>query len=327
MKRLQLLCVFSLLWTSCQTTEDLGRLVPPTVDQDPALPQITVEVAGQRRALHLRTFGDPARPPLFVLHGTYDDIRSYLPLCRSLSEKYFVVIWSQRGCGLSERITEEEFTFDSIVEEIRQVKQRFAPDRPITLFGHSWGGALASLYVSRYPQQVNQLILGEPMFLRGQDMQQVFTQLIDFSYGNAGWNEFGEMNRFLSSGDHDQLDYKAAMMLRSNMVLYFCDRDNSPAYAFWRVGGYIEFVRNKRLGNPQQGFPYDFSVGLEKFTRPVLIIGTTCSSLGFDNQTKLTQPLFPDATVVKIENAGHRYLVEKPAESLAIFRNYLTEFR
>ena len=101
-----------------------GYLVPPTVDEDPALPRAVITVASKSRAIHLQTFGDPANPPFLFLHGSLADHRAFLPF-RELADAYFVVMWDQRGIGLSERISASEFTEEFVVEEIDAVRPGF----------------------------------------------------------------------------------------------------------------------------------------------------------------------------------------------------------
>ncbi len=146
---LYILCL--LLLAACQLTEAPIRLVPPTADQDPLLPQIEITVAGQPRKIHLESFGNPSNPVLLVLHGSLGDYRSFLPY-QVLSNQYFVVMWDQRGNGLSERISEREISAEYVVEEINRIKERYSPNQPVTLFGHSFGAMYAALYISTYPQ-------------------------------------------------------------------------------------------------------------------------------------------------------------------------------
>ena len=51
----------TLATAACLDPEEPGLLVPPTVDEDPALPRLDVTVAGHARGLHLERFGDPRR--------------------------------------------------------------------------------------------------------------------------------------------------------------------------------------------------------------------------------------------------------------------------
>jgi proline iminopeptidase len=311
---------------ACHKIDETGALVPPTVDQDPTLPHVTVTVAGKTRMLHVRTFGNPTNPPLFLLHGSYTDTRPYRNVCENLASDYYVVIWDQRGCGLSERITEDEFTLESAVAEINAMKAIYAPDVPVTLIGQSWGGGLATLYTSRFPQNVRQLLLIEPMPLTGNDMQELFSTIVHFNYTNGTWNNMAEHGQTISPKDHEQIDYQAMMILRSTMTSgYYCDGNNPPAWPVHRVGGYMEYVRNKRLGNPVKGFTYDFTDGLENYADTVVILGGSCSSLGYTMQRDYSKPHFNHAKVIEIQNAGHRMTVEEFDTVMSVINAFLYE--
>ncbi len=146
--KILLIGVFLCSITSCElyNIDDPGALVPPTSDQDPQLPQITIDVAGYERSIHLQTFGVPANPPVFVLHGGPGaDFRMLLPL-KALADSFFVVMWDSRGAGLSERVSKEELTIDSFNEELAEVKAAFSPDEKATFIGHSFGGNVMAVY-------------------------------------------------------------------------------------------------------------------------------------------------------------------------------------
>ncbi len=316
-----------LLTAGCQKIDDLGVLVPPTVDQDPNLPGVSVNVAGKQRLIHVRTFGNASNPPLFILHGSYTDTRPYRNICESLSDKYYVVIWDQRGCGLSERITEDEFTLESAVEEINAMKAIYAPNQKVTVIGQSWGGGLATLYTSKNPEKVAQLLLIEPMPLTGEDMQKLFKTIVAFRYDNGSWNNMARHGQAISPQDHEQIDYRAMMILRSTMTVgYHCDGNNPPVWPIHRVGGFLEYVRNKRLGNPLSGFAYDFTQGIQNYKDTVLILGGSCSSLGYAMQQQYSKPHFVNAQVVEIKDAGHRMNMEKFDEVMTAIKSFLKEY-
>jgi proline iminopeptidase len=315
------------LLSGCANIGEIGVLVPPTVDQDPNLPSVAVNVAGKKRLIHIRTFGNPNNPPLFILHGSFTDTRPYQNICQGLSDKYYVVIWDQRGCGLSERITEEEFTLETAVEEINAIKNIYAPHQKITLIGQSWGGGLATLYTSKNPKKVRQLLLIEPMPLAGKDMEKLFNTIVQFRYEDGTWNSLARQGQAISPKAHEQIDYRAMMILRSAMTAsYHCDGNNPPNWPIHRVGGFLEYVRNKRLGNPISGFAYDFTEGIQNYPDTVMILGGSCSSLGYRMQLQYAKPYFRFAQVVEIKDAGHRMNMEKFEEVMAAIQSFLKEY-
>lgn len=311
---------------ACLSTQDL---VPPTADQDPALPQIALTVAGHTRAIHLETHGDPDAPVLLVLHGSLSDFRSLRQL-ESLSERYHVVFWDQRGNGLSERITASEYTFDSVVEEIALIQQRFSPGRRVTLVGHSFGASYAVLYMSRRPDDVAQAALIEPPGLRGDILTETFPDIFRVDLFAASLSATYWQNRVLSPSDHAEMDYKALLLIEDSSALaYFCDSDAPPYWPLWRPGAFVDYVRGVRMGGSftSSTFRFDFTPGLEQFPREVLLVGSSCSALGADYQRTHHQALFRNARVVEIAKAGHRLVVEQPDAVLDALRGYLTEYR
>jgi len=93
MKNYVLIFFFSFLLAGClQDPTDYGALVPPTVDQAPELPSLPINIDGQYRLIHYRTFGDPANPTLFIMHGSLSDMRAYLPL-QEFQEKYHLPLF------------------------------------------------------------------------------------------------------------------------------------------------------------------------------------------------------------------------------------------
>lgn len=313
---------------SCHSVSDPGNLVPPTADQDPELPQFTLRVAGRSRQVHLQTFGSPQSPPLFLLHGSLSDYRALLPF-QALSDRYYLVMWDQRGNGLSERISSEEYSFDSVVEEIDALWMEYAGGHPVSLVGHSFGAMYSALYMSRRPERVDQAVLVEPAGLNGDIFSETFEEVIDIDLFNPELSETYWQNEVLSPSSHEAMDYKALLLLENgHQTNYFCDPDHPPRWPVWRPGAFVEYRRGKLMGAGLSGgtFHFDFARGLDAFPRKVLLVGGTCSALGPDFQRRYHLPLFADAEVVAIEHAGHRMFVERMPEVLDVVRGYLQEY-
>src|SRR5262249_53852592 len=112
----------------CLCASDPGNLVPRTVTEDPSLPAI--EVNGTH--LHAEAFGDPAAPILMVLHGGPGvDYRSMTPLARLADDGYRVVLWDQRGTGLSERHDGPTIEIETYMDDLAAVIDHYtvSPDQ------------------------------------------------------------------------------------------------------------------------------------------------------------------------------------------------------
>ena len=302
--------------------------MPPTVMDDPTLPSLTIRVAGRDRRIHVRTFGDPSRHVVLALHGSLADAR-YLLMLEPLANEHFVVAWDQRGNGLSERLDgPAEYTADAIVEEIDAVAEHFSPGRSFGLVGHSFGAMFSSLYVGRRPQRVDHLALLEPGGLSGAIFGPTYPTIIRIDLLGPGLNSMFWQNEVLSPSTHERLDLRALMMLQGEQTAgYFCDPKRPSTFPVWRPGGHVDLLRGLLLQGKAEpgGFDYDFTVGVEQYTGPVLFITGSCSSLGPDYQRQHHLPFFPRGSVVSIETSGHRFPTEKPAETLTLLRAFLRE--
>ncbi len=310
-----------LLYTACIDPSQPGNLVPATADASPDLPQISITVAGHTRAVHYRTFGDPADPVLLILHGSLSDMRAYLPL-QVLSDRYHVVMWDLRGNGLSERVTAEELTYEAMVEEIKAMKDHFSPHNRITILGHSWSAAFAASYIGTYPEEVQQAILMEPPGLSGEFMNQVGQALNLFT---TGYMDMMYRTKYLTALEHELLDYDTLAVLHSSVRDFHCDSTSPPPWPVWRVGGYALIVWES---NALEGtsFSYDFTENLGTFPREVLFVGTSCSPIGYDFQEQYNMTAFDHARILRLENCGHRILTEKFDELVTGLQDYLLEY-
>lgn len=306
----------------CIAPDEEQALVPPTADEDDNLPRTRIVVAGHDVAVHLETMGDPTSPALFVMHGSLADFRALRPF-EALADDYYVVMWDQRGNGLSQRIDESEISDEAMVEEIDALKAQYSPNAPVTLLGHSFGAMYASLYMSRRPENVRQAVLMEPAGLNGSIFDATFDDVFERDLFDHDWNASGWETEVFAPADHEEMDYEALALLQNgNLLNYYCDAASPPELPVWRVGAYYDYFRNDKLRSGGS-FSFDYASGLAAFTDEVLILGSECSALGADFQRQYNQPLFPNATVVDIPGTGHRMFVEDFETVLAQVRAYL----
>jgi pimeloyl-ACP methyl ester carboxylesterase len=297
-------------------------LVPPTVAEDQNLPSIRITVAGRERKIHCRSYGDASNPVLLVAPGSLSDIRAYLPF-RAFADKYRVVLWDLSGNGLSGRVCATELSFDSMVEEMHQVKLRFSPDSPVTVVGHSWSAAFAAMYCAKYPADTDQLVLMEPPGLKSEYMAaaQQILRLTSVEY--CDMNVFQDS---LAPTDHERLDFEMLAMLDSGVRDFFVDVNHRPVWPVWRVGGLALIVWERSLVNSSGAWQYDLTAGLGDYTNPVLIVGSSHSPIGYAFQERYTKPLFASARVLHIEQSGHRMITEQWAQLESGLRGYLKQY-
>jgi proline iminopeptidase len=98
--------------------------------------------------------------PIVVLHGGPGfDHQQFLPYIGELSSRYKVILYDQRGTGLSSGPADAtSITIHNFVEDIEGIRTAFGIAK-MNLLGHSWGGMLAMHYAVRHPDKLKSLIL------------------------------------------------------------------------------------------------------------------------------------------------------------------------
>jgi proline iminopeptidase len=98
--------------------------------------------------------------PIVVLHGGPGfDHRQFLPYIWELASEHQVILYDQRGTGLSSGPVDSlSINIDSFIADIEGIRRAFDLEK-INLLGHSWGGILAMHYGIAHPERLRSLIL------------------------------------------------------------------------------------------------------------------------------------------------------------------------
>lgn len=302
---------------------DGDHVVPATVLDDPALPAI--EINGVR--LHAERFGDPQAETLIVLHGgPGGDYRSLLAL-KTLSDRYQVVFYDQRGAGLSERVPAADLTLDAYLAELDGVIATFSPDRPVHLVGHSWGGMLATAYLGHAPDAVASAILIEPGFLNASERAEWVERAARYMSGPAYLGK-AIMTGFEAQHVEGPDAHAANDYLVGQMVHAFTDHPDNPYHCpneaydapSWRFGAAASDAASKA-----SDAEIDRLIeGTSSYHGPVLLLAGECDTwIGADLQLRHAQ-LFARSTVTVIADAGHDVVWDNPEATLAALRAFLS---
>ncbi|WP_169628090.1 alpha/beta fold hydrolase [Ferrimonas senticii] len=113
-----------------------------------------------------------SRGALVLCTGRGDSFSRYWPQIEWLYQQGFCLyLWDHRGQGLSARLLPNRQVghvqhFDDYVADMtRFIREKLNPDNPTQryLLGHSMGGAIATLYLAKYPHQFDKAMLVAPM--------------------------------------------------------------------------------------------------------------------------------------------------------------------
>ncbi len=301
--------------------------IPATVKDDASLPAI--EINGVR--LHAEAFGREGAPVVIVVHGGPGNGYRYLLPLQALADRYRVVFYDQRGAGLSQRVPELALGVDDYVAELDGVVEHYSAGRPVLLIGHSWGAMLATAYLGKHPQKVKAAVLAEPGFLNSELAEEFYRKtngmMPPMSAGliwqvTRTWFE----SLHVDGPDADaRRDYLIRQITEADVeghpiAGYFCG-GKLQKFATSRFGG-TAMLATSSIVDDEGHVHIDLVSGVDRFDGRVLFLSGTCNTLiGPDHQRKQTR-FFRHAEVAVIDGAGHVMFSDKPAESLAIVRNF-----
>ena len=101
-------------------------------------------------------------PPAVVLHGGPGAHHDYLlPGFDALAHARELIYYDQRGGGQSPVPRETPVGWREHVADLEELRRQWGLET-LTIIGYSWGGLLAQLYATEYPNQVGRLALVSP---------------------------------------------------------------------------------------------------------------------------------------------------------------------
>lgn len=118
------------------------------------------------KQIYYELYGAEHDNTLLYLHGGPGaSCLDFVNQAEALSRKIRVIILDQLGVLRSEAIAEDEdYSMEYQVEMFEEMRKAFGIEK-WSILGHSYGGMLAVLYASRYPDSINKMILDCPSLL------------------------------------------------------------------------------------------------------------------------------------------------------------------
>lgn len=103
--------------------------------------------------------GDPAHPPVILLHGFPESHRTWRGVIPDLARDHYVVAPDQRGFARSSKPQGvEAYAAEHILADLIALADHLGIDR-FTLVGHDWGGAIAWMAALTRPDRVARLVI------------------------------------------------------------------------------------------------------------------------------------------------------------------------
>jgi pimeloyl-ACP methyl ester carboxylesterase len=276
----------------------------------------------QRLRLHYVDWGNPAKPPLLMIHGGRDHCRNWDWTAAALRDDWHVIAPDLRGHGDSQWSPDGNYTMAGFLYDLSQLihQQQLAP---VTIIAHSLGGHIALRYAGLYPDTVRQLIAIEglgpspaAMVERGKkDIVERMDAWIRDQRALAGRLP----RRYASIEDafhrmQEENPHLTAEQAR-HLTVHGVNQNEDGTYS-WKFDNYV------RAFPPYDMRLRDIQLLWSRIACPTLLMYGKESRAG-DPVADGRASLFHDVKVVGVERAGHWLHHDRLDEFLAIIRDFL----
>lgn len=111
---------------------------------------------------HVRHWGEPGAPKLFLLHGWMDVAASFQFLVDALRGRWHAIAPDWRGFGRSGWPTghpgTDSYWFPDYLADLEVLLDHYQPDGAVDLVGHSMGANIACFYAGVRPERVRRVV-------------------------------------------------------------------------------------------------------------------------------------------------------------------------
>jgi len=249
-------------------------------------------------------------PVLLLVHGFSANKETWLKLSAGLPENYHIIAPDLAGHGATPEPDNDDYNLLSQTERLHTLMKNINIDH-FHMIGNSMGGAISTIYATRYPQQLQSLILIDAAGIDG-DQPSQFMQ------------ELEEGNNPLIANDEESFEY------RWNLVM------EQPPFVPWPIRPAIVRMTINRAGLNQKIFDDMLATRNEaeiqnlpenirsQVTMPVLIIWGEQDRVLDVSATAAFKKLMPQAEVKILPEIGHVPQIEAPEETAQLITDFIS---
>ena len=217
-----------------------------------------------------------------------------------LADRFRVVVFDARGCGLSEGIP--PYSHEQWAADVDGLRQWIGAEK-IVVAGGSYGGFIALEYAVRYPEHVSAIILRDTS-ADGSNLELAFENARNQDRVEIDWERF---NRYWHGEVHDDADLK---QLWSELIpLYDYEYDPGKSAAAVEAGIYRHEAHNWCFQHNWGA--YDLKAALPSVTVPTLVTVGRRDWVTPVSSSETIASLMPNAELVVFERSGHSPQVEE----------------
>jgi len=271
----------------------------------------------QRLRLHYAVWGDEANPPLLLIHGNRDHARTWDQVAVRLKNDYCVYAVDLRGHGDSAWAIGGQYSLPEFVLDIAMLGREL--DRyPLTIIGHSLGGAVALEYTGVFPENVKKLVAIEGLGPRVGEPAPASVRMRNW-IGHMDEFDRRTARRYASMEDAVRRMREENPHLSEEMAMHLTlhgSRKNDDGTLTWKFDNYV------RLHSP-----YEFNIAeareiWNQIRCPVLLIRGS-ESWASDPEEDGKASAFHNYETVLVKDAGHWVHHDQLDKFMAVIRRFL----
>ncbi|MBB3211259.1 pimeloyl-ACP methyl ester carboxylesterase [Herbaspirillum sp. Sphag1AN] len=107
---------------------------------------------------HVRHWGQPGAPKLFMMHGWMDMSASFQFMVDHLQRDWHVIAPDWRGFGLTDRPQADTYWHPDYLADLDAILKHYAPEEAVNLLGHSMGANIVAMYAGVRPHRIARLV-------------------------------------------------------------------------------------------------------------------------------------------------------------------------
>ena len=267
---------------------------------------------------HVLEWGDPAGPPVLLVHGFLDLAWGWEHVATRLASRFRVIAPDLRGHGDSDWVgAGGYYYFFDYTADLDELVGRLAG--PVALVGHSMGGSVAGYYAGARPERVRRLAL-----LEGQGPPE---QTDALPQRTARWFDAWRAARTRPPAIMASID-EAAARLRKHDPLLAADRARELAARGTRHHGEGVSWKHDPLHTTVGPYPFRVDVAASFWQRvacPVLVVDGAESRLRLpDEELARRRGYLRDARHHVLPGAGHMMQRHQPEALAALLLDFLS---
>lgn len=290
----------------------------PGMSPPPDPPLQFVEVAPFRFAY--REQGDPAHPPLVLLHGLSENSAFFWrPLIADFQDDYRILAFDLLGHGASSSRPRWGYRTEKQADLLARALRQIEP-RPAVIVGHSLGGMLAARLAIDHPDRVSRLVLYDTPLPQGP------ARNLFYALRTLPLHTVLPLSPLLLP---DAGNLVGSQSLFRRIMRFVLMQWRVPLRDEQREGEFLDYsLDNDRVGlgySLRDGFfMHDLSGDLPRLNVPTcLIVGEHDTLVRLDDMRALARS-HPRMQLRVIADAGHVALIDQPQRFNRVLRAFLS---